>query len=243
MLVFRRPSLFSLLLLSLGLVFFISLGNWQTRRALEKDRLWADFQTTNAPRALNLADALVQFPARAYVPVQITGEFVANKSLLLDSARLSGQIGVQVFQAFRTTQGQSILVGLGFVPIAPDRSQFPLPKTPNGTMRLHGLIAAPPSSGLRLAGNGKAPDTPTWLVTYIDPATQGGFFGVTLVQPVLLLEPVANPGKNPEQVLQLARVWHPASMTPQRHRGYAFTWYGFALTTVIIFFVFMRKRP
>jgi surfeit locus 1 family protein len=237
----RRPSVFACLLLLAGLLFFVSLGNWQMRRAQEKQTQLDAFNAGNSARAVNLQAATERFPQEAYVSVEIKGEFVAGKSLLLDSARLNGQIGVQVYQAFES-EGKSVLVGLGFVPIRPDRSQFPTPATPVGTQVLRGLYGAPPSSGIRLNDLESNAQSNTWLVTRIDPKTQQAFFARKLEAGVILLAPVAKPGIDPNDVLQLERVWHSTAMPPERHLGYAMTWYGFAITAIVIFLILHRRR-
>jgi surfeit locus 1 family protein len=238
----RRPSGFSLVLLSIGLVFFISLGNWQLGRGREKQTQLSAFHSGKNASAVDLNEALAQFPKQRYIRTRIKGEFVPNKTLLLDSARMDGQIGVQVYQAF-DSEGRTILVGLGFLPIAPDRSSFPIPKTPTGTHQLDGLYGAAPSSGIRLSDDVAKPAGETWLVTHIEPTSQQAFFQRKLESGVLMLDAVAQPVADANNVLALKRVWHSSAMPPERHFGYALTWYGFALTAVVIFLILHRKKP
>jgi surfeit locus 1 family protein len=244
--VIRKPSLFSLLLLLFGLAFFTMLGNWQLRRAHFKEQLLAGFNASAQAQRVELDSALARWPMESYVAVRTTGEFIAGKTVLLDSQTLSGQIGVQVYQGFRSQTGATVLVALGFMPIAPDRSRFPTPSTPIGRVTLTGLIAAPPASGIKLSELGPAPSTPTWLVTRIEPAHFSPFFGAALPDSVLLLDPspAALSPLEPSagSVLNLPRHWFPNTFPPERHRGYAMTWYGFALTAVIIFLLLHRKR-
>lgn len=249
--VFYRPHFASICLLAFGLAFFITLGNWQLGRARYKDALYASFVESSRAPGESLSQALSKWPAQSYVRTEISGQFIPGKTVLLDSQTANGRIGVQVFQAFQSSDGGAVLVALGFMPIPPDRSHFPTPDVPRELQHLKGLLAAPPSSGIKLAEIGAAPSTPSWLVTRIEPQALSQYFGVALPEAVLLLDaalpetaaPAASTGINEAvDVLKLPRVWHPNTFPPERHRGYAATWFGFALTSVIIFLLLHRKR-
>lgn len=248
---FYRPHLASICLLGIGLTFFISLGNWQLARARFKEALYASFVASSHAQGAPLSQALTKWPAQSYVRSEISGQFIPEKTVLLDSQTANGRVGVQVFQAFQSDEGGAVLVALGFMPIPPDRSSFPNPGTPNGRQQLKGLLAAPPSSGIKLAEIDAPPSTPTWLVTRIEPAAFSQYFGVPLAPAVLLLDAPAEPSEptgistgasRAVDVLKLSRAWHPNTFPPERHRGYAATWFGFALTSVIIFLLLHRKR-
>ncbi len=249
---FYRPHFASICLLAFGLAFFITLGNWQLGRARYKDVLYASFMESSRAQGESLPQALSKWPAQSYVRTEISGQFIPEKTVLLDSQTANGRIGVQVFQAFQSSNGGAVLVALGFMPIPPDRSHFPTPDVPRGLQHLKGLLAAPPSSGIKLAEIGPAPKAPSWLVTRIEPQALSQYFGLPLPKAVLLLDAAA-PDSNvpfataagltePVDVLKLPRVWHPNTFPPERHRGYAATWFGFALTSVIIFLLLHRKR-
>ena len=250
---FHRPHFASICLLAFGLAFFITLGNWQLGRARYKDGLYASFVENSHAQGVLLPQALLKWPAQTYVRTEISGQFIPGKTVLLDSQTTNGQIGVQVFQAFKSDDGIAVLVALGFMPIPRDRSRFPTPNVPPGLQHLKGLLSAPPSSGIKLGEIGVAPSTPTWLITRIEPQTLSQYFGVPLSKAVLLLDaatasknaPVAIEAGDTDDVdvLKLPRIWHPNTFPPERHRGYAVTWFGFALTAVIIFLLLHRKRP
>jgi surfeit locus 1 family protein len=241
---FVRPHFASVCLLACGLAFFISLGNWQLGRARVKEALYASFVQSNKISGVSLAAALAKWPEQSYVRAEISGKFIPGKTVLLDSQTANGRIGVQVFQAFQSDEGMAVLVALGFMPIPPDRSSFPNPSTPSAQQRLKGLLSAPPASGIKLAEIGAPPSTSSWLVTRIEPQTFGDYFGVLLPKPVLLLDASTVPEgtASATDVLKLPRVWRPNTFPPERHRGYAATWFGFALTSVIIFLILHRNR-
>ena len=240
---FLRPHFASVCLLAFGLTFFISLGNWQLGRARVKEALYASFVQSNNTSGVSLTAALAKWPEQSYVRTEISGRFIPGKTVLLDSQTANGRIGVQVFQAFQSDEGMAVLVALGFMPIPPDRSSFPSPNTPSGHKILKGLLSAPPASGIKLAEIGTAPSTASWLVTRVEAQTFSAYFGVPLPKPVLLLDASTVPGNTTAvDVLKLPRVWRPNTFPPERHRGYAATWFGFALTSVIIFLILHRNR-
>jgi surfeit locus 1 family protein len=237
------------MLLAIGLTFFLNLGFWQLRRAEYKMQMMDAFAKASAQEyteldaALRALDTQTRAGLPAYVSVRLQGEFVAEKSLLWDSQRMDGKIGVQVYQAFRS-ESKALLVGLGFNAIEPNRLQFPEPAVAGGTFHLRGILAAPPSAGLKL-GSEVAAGAKTWLVHGIDPATQSDFFGVPLLPFVLMLDPERPLHENAPvpAALQLPRRWNPGLyLTPEKHRGYALTWFGFAITSVVLFFVLNRRR-
>ena len=108
-------------------------------------------------------------------------------------------------------------------------------------------MANPPASGLKLGALGEPPASATWLLTRIETPALRPYFGATLAAPVLLLDPAsdaqkrsATPAGN-DAVLNLPRHWHPNTFPPERHIGYALTWFGFALTALIIFYLLHRE--
>lgn len=238
----RKPSLTALLLLAFGLAFFLTLGFWQLGRAEFKRTLYANFLAGSGAHPATLTGALEKWQPNHYEPVQLRGEFIAGKTVLLDSQTQDGQVGVQVFQGFQS-EGKTVLVALGFIAIARDRSQFPTPAVPSGQQRLRGLLANPPASGLKLGEMGEAPQSATWLVNRIEIPALSQFFDAPLIAPVLLLDPNLSTDSlsSSDSVLKLPRHWQPNTFPPERHTGYAVTWFGFALTALIIFYLLHRE--
>ena len=132
-----------------------------------------------------------------------------------------------------------MLVARGFMPIAPDRSAFPTPEIPLGDIYLTGMLAPPPSSGIRLSMDTlSALDSNRLLATRIETDALALKFALPLLPQVLQLD-----AKSPYGYL---RNWKPATFGPEKHRGYALTWFGLALTVLIVFLLLHRperKQP
>ena len=66
--------------------------------------------------------------------------------LLLDNQRKGAAVGVNVYQIGVATDGMALLVDLGWLPVAGNRT-LPRPEALSGTCLLSGLLSPPPSMG------------------------------------------------------------------------------------------------
>ena len=112
-----------------------------------------------------------------------------------------------------------------------------IPPPPAGEQQLLALYAPPPGSGLRLGGNA-LPRQTSWpkQSIYLDVGEVGADLGRPLDAKILLLAP--------EQGSGFVREWRPDVFPPERHRGYAFTWFTLAAVVVGVFIgMHWRKEP
>jgi surfeit locus 1 family protein len=232
----------------LGVTFFCRLGLWQLARAQEKSLLFAQFGKAQSAQAalakpLTLAGALGAIAAERYVPVVLTGMLLPGKTVLLDNQTQAGVHGVQVFQLLQTDDNQQLLVALGFLPAAQDRSAFPAPEVQQGPLLLRGLLAPPPSTGLRMGQDADAAGAQLLITRFDWPALER-FFGRAPILPyVLLLAPESGPTHSALNAgTPYLRQWRPATFTAQRHQAYATTWFGLALTVLATFLLLHRKK-
>ena len=229
-----RPSWFAILLTVAGVAAFSSLGFWQLRRAADKELLLAAFAGASAQHPLELAEARRHAAAGLYPRVRVRGWFDPVHTYVLDDQVRDGRQGRFSFAILVPEDGaEALLVNRGFLPRA--ESENP-PALPDGKVELNGLYAPAPGSGLRLGGNVLLHSS-RWpkLTIYIDPAEIAQDAGRTLDDRVLLLDP------DPSSVF--VREWTPQIMPPERHRGYAFQWFCFAVASLVIFVVLHWRRP
>lgn len=211
---------------------FAVAGAWQLGRSEEKAALLADAAAVlEAREPVPLAAAAD--PARA-AQLEWTagrGRFVDMGPFLLDNQRHDGQVGVRAYRAFvpaAPSSGPALLVDLGWLPLGPGRAVPTVPK-PDGIVDVRGLLASPPSPGLRL-GTGIAPAGDGWLLTRVEPdviaATAG--LAMPLAPRVLRLDPALPIGHARDlDVL-------PNTLPPERHLGYAVQWFGLAATVLVV---------
>lgn len=213
-------------------------GVWQSHRALEKDAmLRAAHAVLLHKRPAPEAVAFDAARARAYDWVAVDGHFVDAPAFLLDNQQLDGRPGVRVYRAFRTRAGATWLVDLGWVAMGGDRS-LPATGAPPTVQALSGLLAPPPSSGLRL-GPAMQKQGSSWLMTRVETGSIARALagGTRLAPRVLRLDPALPVGFARDLDIL------PNTLTPERHRGYAVQWFGLAITVLVIALVLTFRRP
>lgn len=226
-----RPRWFAIVLTLAGIAFFVSLGTWQVRRAYEKTALFEAFAHAEAQAPVALDEARRGTGATRHPVVRVSGHYDPQHAYVLDNQARGGRNGVMVFDVFEPADGSApVLTNRGFLPRSARAEPPPIPPPPSGELTLLGLYAPPPGSGLRLGGN-PLPGQSTWPKTsiYIDLGEIGADLGRGLDPRVLLLLP--EPGS------AFVREWEPEGIPPQRHLGYAFTWFTFALLAAILFLI------
>lgn len=110
------------------------------------------------------------------------------------------------------------------------------PELQEGPVTLEGVYGTAPGSGLRMGGN-FLPRQSSWpkLTIYIDTVEIGEDLGRAIDTGVLMLD--AEPGS------AFVREWTPQIIPPEKHQGYAFQWFCFALASLVIFIVLHWRRP
>jgi surfeit locus 1 family protein len=126
-----RPRLWAWLLVAAACALFVSLGQWQTRRAQEK-------------RAAGELER-----------VTVTGSFVPKFTVLLDNKIRHGRAGYEVVTPLKISGSDAhVLVDRGWVPAAPRRDILPDIRTPSGEVRIEGLALARLPRALQLKEEG-----------------------------------------------------------------------------------------
>jgi surfeit locus 1 family protein len=238
-----RKSFWAFIILMLVLTaIFIALGKWQVDRLAWKENLIA----TVAER-MQLPPApfppMSQWPGLDadgwnYRPVSITGHFVPDQtvevftSLTEPKGRWSGP-GVWVMTPFVLEAGGTVLVDRGFVPSEAASRFLDDPATPKGRLTLNGI--ARPSE--RTSFFTPKPDPAKRLQYARDLKELASMLdaGLTPVAPLYVDLPAGPPGALPqggETVVDF----------PNSHLGYAITWFGFAILTVLMLAGWIYKQ-
>ena len=221
--------MFAVLLTLFGVAAFVTLGTWQLDRAAQKERLFAAFAGAGSQTPVALDEARRTRDSQRYPLVSVRGRYDPKHAYVLDDQTHDGKVGSVAYAIFEPADGSApLLADRGF--IARDaRGQRPtIPPAPEGEQQILALYAPPPGSGLRLGGNA-LPRQSTWPKTsiYLDVGEIAADAGRSLDPKVLLLAP--------EQGSGFIREWRPDVFPPERHRGYAFTWFTLAAVVVIVF--------
>lgn len=220
----RARLLFALPLLLAGLVATVALGNWQTRRAAQKEALEAAWRAARdaAPIDVRAARDLPVDPARLPARVVARGELLHANEVWLDNRIMDGRAGFFVIAPLRLAgSGDFVLVNRGWAPRdASDRTRLPPIGRPAGPVQIEGFAVAGIARLLELGG-----DAPASQATPIRQNLDIGQMQAVLGFPV------------PPTVIQqksamddaLLRNWTPADSGAQRNRGYALQWYSLAV--------------
>lgn len=216
-------------------VVTFSLGQWQLRRAAEKQALQValDAAARAAPVALAAAtpvDAATLDGRR----VTARGNFVGGSDVYVDNRSHQGQAGVHVITALRIGDGPlHVPVLRGWAPTDPrDRSRPPAVSTPDAPVEIEGVAIASPAQSLELGGAREpAPGQRLWTNFRLDAYAR--WSGLSL-QPVLLRQSTPAAGVPDDG---LVRAWPQPGTGVDKHHGYAFQWFamsGLAATGALV---------
>ncbi len=216
------PTLLVLVLLPA----LLALGRWQLERAAEKRALLAGFATMSAAAPVAFDAALPRFTR-----VRVAGRW-DPRQFLLDAQMERGQVGYRRFTPLALADGSRLIVDRGWVPAAADRATLPdmaiAADVATKDVELEGLLDDFPQPGVR---TGMAPPADAaWphVVLYPSSAELGAALGTT-VQPRLL--------RLGADVPFAAAIGFP----PERHLGYAVTWFALAATLVVLWISFASR--
>jgi cytochrome oxidase assembly protein ShyY1 len=170
--------------------------------------------------------------------VEVDGSYDSAHAYVLDDQVRDGRAGVMLFEVLvPSAGGDALLVNRGFLPRDARGNSPQLPPIPPGTQHLRALYAPPPGAGIRLGGNALQKQA-TWpkSTIYVDLGEIAADLGRTL-DPRVLLQVSAD--ADPQGFV---RNWKPEVFPPERHYGYAFTWFTFAAVVVATFAILHRRR-
>jgi cytochrome oxidase assembly protein ShyY1 len=212
----------------------LSLGQWQTRRAAEKIAIEQKLQTRQAAPALQLGDITPHSDEIEYRRVLVKGEFLSDWPIYLDNRPHNGVAGFYLLMPFKIAASNLyVLVARGWVPRnAADRTKMPPLLTPEGMIEIEGTARHDIGHVMQL-GAVDAP-RPHAIVQNLDIASFAEASQLKMAS--ILLEQLSDTKDG------LVRDWPVPSSGVEKHRGYAFQWYGLAAMAFIFFVVTGIRR-
>lgn len=209
---------------------FVSLGFWQLDRAAEKQSLLAKFQGDGNYVRVNDYTSLDEFS-----PIQLDGEYLPDRQILIENIVLDGQIGYYVITPFAANSADPLLlVNRGWLPKLKSIGDLPDIDVENKFRTVRGMAGRLPRVAIR-PGDAFEHDN-GWPRTAVYPNQDeiARVLDAELLPIVLLL--AGNEADGYE------RRWQPNLSGPRTHYGYAFQWFAMAITVVALLLWHLRKR-
>ena len=211
-----------------------SLGQWQLRRAAQKEGIQNAINGKNMLPALDgrALAAAKNIANDVYRKVAVQGIWQSTHTVYLDNRPMSGRTGFWVVTplALQGT-GQMILVQRGWVPRDfSDRTRLPEVTTPNGLVTVEGRIAPPPSKLYQFKGVDTGP-----IRQNLDLAAFRLETGLPLLEASVLQTGAPSEG--------LLREWAAPNLGVDKHYGYAFQWFGLCALVVGLYVWFQMILP
>ena len=211
-----------------------ALGQWQLRRAAQKENLQTAIQAKKDlpaldERALSAIDNIV---GAIYRPATLQGSWRAENTVFLDNRAMDGKGGfVVVTPLVLAGSSQVILVQRGWAPRSfTDRTLLPPVTTPAGIVSVTGRIAPPPSKLYEFKGHETG-----HIRQNLDLASFSAELGVPLMPVSLLQTGLSSEG--------LSRNWAAPNSGVEKHYGYAFQWFSLSALVVGLYIWFQLIAP
>ena len=223
----------------------IKAGLWQYNKAQLKLALQTQLNARLTEPAVALTDQLIADKITAskdlrYLRVKFTGVYDTRYQVLLDNQVENTVAGYQVLTPVQV-QGSKlyVLLNRGWVAGAPNQvgvnRPLPVINTPQGLQEIEGDIALPAAKFFSLeappAINGQW--QPVWQYLELQRYAKSVPFSI---QPFVVRLDAKNDAGG------FIRNWPPPGENISMHLGYAYQWFGFALTLLVIYFVLNLKK-
>jgi surfeit locus 1 family protein len=218
----------------------IKLGLWQYNKADTRRNLQTQLTARLSEPAVVLPAKIVALETWRYKRVKFAGEFDTRYQLLLDNQVQNTVAGFHVLTPMQVEGSDTyVLVNRGWVPrSAANVGEVPKPptiETPQGKQQIEGDIGLPASKFFTMdtppAVDGKW--QPVWQ--NLDMARYAKSVPFAVQPFVVRLDAKSNAGG-------FVRNWAPPGERVTMHLGYAYQWFGFALTLFVIYIVLNIKR-
>lgn len=236
-----RPSLWMTLLTLVVMALCVKAGLWQYSKAEAKQALQTQLNTRLAESAVALSDKMADLETLRYRRVKFAGTYDTRYQILLDNQVQNAVAGYHVLTPMQVEGASNyILVNRGWIPRAENRlgsAKYNMPEivTPQGRQEIEGDIIIPAAKFFTLeappVNDGKW--QPIWQ--NLDMKRYAKLVPFATKAFVVRLDANSKAGG-------FVREWPLPGERVTMHRGYAYQWFGFALTLLVIFIVLNVKK-
>jgi len=233
-----RWSLFVVLVLLVPVGLF--LASWQMDRAKEKEITEAVKLQNVAQDVLRVRPSDTNLTEMIFRDVEVDGNFVLEKQILLDNQKHNRKPGYHVFTPIRLSGSNTyILVARGWVQQGADRRFIPDLPGPENKVKIRGKAAKIPVVGMKVGEPGESGLIWPKRLTYIDLPWLEKETGFNFL-PYVIYQTKGNDfglARDWKQQLQMKN-----RMPPEKHIGYALQWLALTVLVVIMYLILSIKR-
>lgn len=213
------------------------LGFWQLSRAQEKQLRLKKLANDQLSELISLK-MVDQKVIDDFGKLQLEVRLAERYNLLVENKIQKGELGYHVLNLVQEIDsGRYLLINRGWIEGKADRNQMPLVNLPRSDWKVEGRIyqinKQVLSGDAELENHGKILRLPVLDVHILSLLEKR--FGVSIEPYLLRLD------KNVADSLAVDWAW--VNMSPDKHLGYAFQWFGLSLAFLIIsLFVLIKKE-
>lgn len=212
----------------------IQLGFWQYNKAQQKIALQQQIEQGLAVQPVRLPEVVDDVENWRYKRVQFEGEYIPKYQILLDNRVNDNVVGYHVLTPMKVDGSQAyVFVNRGWIAGSLNR-EVPVVETPVGKQTLQGDIDFPLKKVFTLEG--PAVKNKTWQSVWQHMNMQRYQDAVPFeVKPYIVRLEAGSEGGG------FRRNWPIPKDRITVHLGYAYQWFGFALTLFVIYIVLNLK--
>ncbi|MDA9600538.1 SURF1 family protein [Nitrosomonadales bacterium] len=224
-------KLFPTLIFAITFCGFIVLGFWQIDRADQKNVLNSNYtdRQQEATIVLDKNNIMDEKSSLLWRKVEFEGSFLNKQNIILDNQIFNQIAGFNIITPFKINGSNSIvLVNRGWHPNLKNREMLPVINEIKGERSLLGYIAGFPVSGIKLGKNNiETLNSQIFRFQRLDTLELNYFLSANVMPYMIYLDPIID-----KEFYENFKLPAPDS---QKNYGYAFQWFAFAITLLIIF--------
>jgi surfeit locus 1 family protein len=226
---------------------FINLGLWQYGKAEKKQVLQELLDARSRAPAIQMAATPVdaEIESLRFRRVVLRGEYEPERQILIDNRVYQERAGYHVITPFKLADsagsGMRVLINRGWIPAPDDHRSIPAVTTPAGQIELSGLAVVPGDKFFTLGATAAQPSaTAEWLPVWQNLDLKRYRASVAYpVQPLVVLlgdDTISDPASG------FVREWPRPDENFAKNLSYAYQWFGFSGTLVVIYLAVNLKK-
>jgi surfeit locus 1 family protein len=230
-----RPRLVPTLFTVPGVLILLALGIWQVQRLHWKEGLIAQRDAAIAAAPITPPQTLAEARIDDFHPIVAEGTFANDKELFLAASSDSGEGGYQIVTPLKMTDGRTIFVNRGFIPLyLKDKAKREAGEL-SGDVRVTGLLRVPPAEKPSFFLPDNRPDLNLWF--WVDLPAMARLDGTADPAPFYIdADKTPNLGGWPKGGVTRLEL-------PNDHLQYAITWFSLAVALIVIYVLYHRNNP